>query len=118
MATVSLSFGMGFNGGLFGPAMVLGARTSSLVIYLFHFQGFDLKGSTIVSVGIGCVISAVFGAPLATTIIAIELCSSHKVTTTVIVGVVITNLITYKLFDKSYFHFILKKKNHFVADDH
>ncbi len=111
MAAVSLSFGMGFNGGLFGPAMVLGAMTSGLVIYLFHFLGFDLKGSTIVLVGIGCIISAVFGAPLATTIIAIELCNSHKVASAVLVGVVTTNLITYKLFGKSYFNFILKKKD-------
>jgi CIC family chloride channel protein len=111
IASISVSFGTGFNGGLFAPAVFLGVITSSLVISLFTLAGVNVESITTMSlVGAGCVVSAIFGAPIATTIIILELANSYSVASVVLVGVVVTRLISFKVFGKSYFDFLLLKK--------
>ena len=116
MLAIATSFGLGFNGGLFGPALFLGAMGASLVVSVFSFIGLETSAfSSLVLIGAGCVISAVFGAPIATTIVVLELANSYTVASAVLVGVVVTRLLVNGIFGSSYFDFLLKGKGVDVA---
>ena len=87
-----ISFAFGFSGGMFGPALFLGA----------------MLGSAVASMG--TVISCVIGAPLATILIAFELTSSYSLTTAVMVAVVVAGMVTRRFHPLSYFELQLEQR--------
>ena len=107
-----ISFAFGFSGGVFGPALFLGAMLGSAAgntIVLFMPDLMSPPAIYAVA-GMGAVISCVIGAPLATILIAFELTSSYSLTTAVMVAVVVAGMVTRRFHPRSYFEFQLEQR--------
>ena len=110
LATV-ISLGFGFSGGVFGPALFLGAVLGAALGNLFSLLAPDslsILGIYAVA-GMGAVISRVIGAPLATILIVFELTSNYALTTAVMLAVVMGRLVSRRSFPRSWFEFKLQQ---------
>ncbi len=110
VSCVCLGFGM--PGGVFGPALFLGAVLGSAI-----GQGLTLVDPHLVSsthiyaiAGMGAVISIVIGAPITTILIVFELTASYALTTAVMIAVVMASLITGRIFPYSWFNLKLLRR--------
>ena len=101
IAATALCLGSGMHGGVFGPALCIGAMVGAALAMAYdasYYQIFALAG-------MGACISSVVGAPIATILIVFELNQNYSVATAVMVAVVISNLVTNKYFARSFFLF-------------
>jgi CIC family chloride channel protein len=112
LLATSVSFAAGFSGGVFGPALFLGAMMGT-AFGLGVFEVTDMSSLPAVYgvVGMGAVISRVIGAPITTILIVFELTGSYALMTAVMVSVVIGGMVTRQLFNQSYFHHQLRMRN-------
>ena len=62
--------------------------------------------------GMAAVTSPIIGAPLATILVIFELTHSYELTTAVMISVVFSNVIAYRLFGRSLFDFQLKSRGY------
>lgn len=97
--------GMGFAGGVFSPALVIGslfgAFFGSVVGSLF---GADISALVVYAVcGMVAVTAPVIGAPLTTTIIVLELTGSYELTIAALASVALANLLASRYFGRSLF---------------
>lgn len=100
--TVSLSFG--FFGGVFSPALFLGAALGAIFAQVLSIFGFeDLHYSVIAICGMASVAGAVIGAPLTAVLIVFELTQSYSLGLSALVSVVIAVLVSEKFYGHSYF---------------
>jgi len=107
-----ISFAFGFSGGVFGPALFLGAMLGSATgnIIAIFMPELISPPAIYALAGMGAVISCVIGAPLATILIAFELTSSYSLTTAVMVAVVVAGMVTRRFHPRSYFEFQLEQR--------
>jgi len=99
IAATAICLGCGMHGGVFGPALCIGAMVGAAIAMATdpsYYQIFALAG-------MGACISSVVGAPIATILIVFELNQNYSVATAVMVAVVISNLVTNKFFARSFF---------------
>ena len=109
LLATSVSFAAGFSGGVFGPALFLGAMMGTV----FGIGAQELLGMTVSPavygvVGMGAVISRVIGAPITTILIVFELTGSYSLMTAVMVSVVVGSAVTREFFNHSYFYHQLR----------
>jgi len=111
LLATSISFAAGFSGGIFGPALFLGAMTGTAFGLALH-EVADMTSSPAVYgvVGMGAVISRVIGAPITTILIVFELTGNYSLMTAVMVSVVASGTVTRQLFSQSYFHHQLRTR--------
>lgn len=94
----------GFFGGVFGPALFVGAATGAIAAYLAVMMGlaphlsYALPVAAIAAVG-----GAVIGAPLAVIMIVIELTGSYAYGLSAMLCVILCSVLTLRLFGLSYF---------------
>ena len=106
----SSCIGFGLFGGIFSPALFIGAATGAL-IYDIPFLGNDLSLLSIFAVsGMAAVSSSVIGAPITAIILVLELTGSYNYAIVSILPIGICNLITYLSFGSSYFDVQLKNR--------
>ena len=102
---------MGLIGGVFAPALFLGASVG--VILGFIFQNFsttlDLNLLTVASMS--AFASCVIGGPVANMMIILELTSDYQATLVAGVSIVFASLISYKVIGQSIFDKVLSNKN-------
>lgn len=112
LLATSVSFAAGFSGGVFGPALFLGAMMGT-AFGLGMLEVTDTASLPAVYgvVGMGAVISRVIGAPITTILIVFELTGSYALMTAVMVSVVIGGMVTRQLFNHSYFYHQLRMRN-------
>jgi len=102
--------GFGLFGGIFSPALFVGAATGAL-IYNVPFLGNDLNLLSIFAVsGMAAVSSSVIGAPITAIILVLELTGSYNYAIVSMLPIGICNLITYLSFGSSYFDVQLKNR--------
>lgn len=105
IVATAFCLGMGFIGGVFSPALLVGILGGTL----FGLGAEALSPLPVTGVvpyavcGMMAVTSAVIGAPLATILIVFELTRSYDLTIAAMVAVVFSNLITYRAFGRSFF---------------
>jgi CIC family chloride channel protein len=99
VASVSC-LGLRYPGGVFSPAMFMGAALGGSVGFLVPFLDYQIC----VLVGMGALVSSVIGAPLATVLIVFELTENYQAATAVIVGVVAANALVTRYYARSIFH--------------
>jgi len=103
--STALCLGFGFGGGVFSPALVIGAMVGGsfglILSSIFPDQTSDVTVYTVV--GMGAVAAAVLGAPISTTLMIFEMTSSYALTLAVLVAVVIASEITHHLYGRSFF---------------
>ncbi|NIR28966.1 MAG: chloride channel protein [Gammaproteobacteria bacterium] len=104
LATV-LCLGVGFAGGVFTPSLIIGALLGALIgTGVEGFMGSYYSGAQVYAIcGMGAVASAVIGAPLTTIVIVLELTRNYELAIAVMVSVVFSNLVSYRVFGRSFF---------------
>jgi CIC family chloride channel protein len=94
----------GFFGGVFGPALFVGAATGAIAAYLAVMMGLSPHLSYALPVAaIAAVGGAVIGAPLAVIMIVIELTGSYAYGLSAMLCVILCSVLTLRLFGLSYF---------------
>lgn len=101
----ALCLGMGFAGGVFSPALVVGSLFGALFgSVLGSILGADLSALVVYAVcGMVAVTAPVIGAPLTTVIIVFELTSSYELTIAALASVALANLVASRYFGRSLF---------------
>ena len=106
-----LSFGFGFNGGVFGPVVFMGAMIGTSVAGIADLNGISINADGLYAVtGMGAMVASLFGAPLSAVIIVLEMTEHFDATTFVLTGVTASYLLTRLYFSPSLFHYQLDKK--------
>ncbi|MBL6790103.1 MAG: chloride channel protein, partial [Rhodobacteraceae bacterium] len=100
----SVCLGMGLFGGIFSPSLVIGAAGGAIALHILASLGLDLPGAVgIVICGIAAVSSSVIGAPIAGTIIILELTGSYEFALLAMISIVTSVLTSHLLFGNSFF---------------
>lgn len=101
----ALCLGLGFAGGVFSPALLIGVLFGAMLGHAAEFLYSDFySGLEFYAIcGMVAVTSPVLGAPLTTILIVFELTRNYGLTTAVMVSVVFSNLVAYRLFGRSLF---------------
>ncbi len=105
LLATALCLGFGFAGGVFSPALLLGVLFGAALghgaeaLYGGFYSGLEFYAIC----GMAAVTSPVIGAPLTTILIVFELTRNYELTTAVMVSVVFSNLVAYRLFGRSLF---------------
>ena len=103
ISMTALCIGFGLFGGIFSPALFIGVATGSLAAGFFATIGYtDLSQVIIISV-MAAVAAAVIGAPITSVLIVVELTGSYEYGVAAMVAVIISSLVTYRLFGLSFF---------------
>jgi CIC family chloride channel protein len=107
-----LCLGFGFAGGVFSPALLIGILYGALSGMVFEaLLPMQLSEVVVYAIcGMMAVTSPVIGAPLTTILIVFELTRSYDLTVAAMVAVVISNLIAFRLFGRSFFDVQLKTR--------
>lgn len=109
----ALCLGFGFSGGVFSPALVLGAAVGSSygLIAANVFPELASSVGVYTVVGMGAVAAAVLGAPISTTLIIFEITGDYKLSLAVMLAIVVSTEITHNLFGASFFAETLRRRN-------
>lgn len=102
-----------FGGGVFSPALYLGAMTGGAFGLLISLAVPDLAFSThavYAIVGMGAVAGAVLGAPLSTLLIAFELTGGYEMTVALMVAISVSAALTQSVLGKSFFQWQLERR--------
>ncbi|MDP6251206.1 MAG: chloride channel protein [Verrucomicrobiota bacterium] len=96
--------GMGFCGGVFSPALFIGATFGALFGFALEaMMPGSLNLSFYTICGMGAVTSAVIGAPISTILVVFELTENYDLAKAVLISVVFSNIICSRLFGRSLF---------------
>jgi CIC family chloride channel protein len=112
----SLCLGFGMFGGVFAPALFIGALTGSIFDSLLG--GIVPAGSSFAILGAACCIAAVIGAPMASIVIVFELTGSYEWAVLAMVSVVVSQQISRALAGRSLFDRQLESRGVYLTDDH
>lgn len=100
----SISLNFGFFGGVFSPAILIGASAGALISAILVFLGvFDQFQQALVVSGIAAVAGAVIGAPICMVVIVLELTNSYSFALASLVGLAISVGYVQIRFGSSYF---------------
>ena len=101
----AMCLGFGFVGGVFSPALVIGVLSGALMGQLFiMFFGEQSSGLAVYAIcGMMAVTSPVIGAPLTAILIVFELTRNYELTTAVMITVVFSNVVAYRMCGRSLF---------------
>jgi CIC family chloride channel protein len=100
----ALSLGFGFFGGVFSPALLVGAAAGSVATAVVNWTGlYSFQGPELVICGMAAVAGAVIGAPLSMIIIVLELTGSYGLALASTIGIVTATMTSSQLFGNSIF---------------
>lgn len=107
-----------FGGGVFSPALYLGAMTGGAygLIAAFVFPELASSGGVYAILGMGAVAASVIGAPISTVLIVFELTGGYTLTIALLITVAIAYGITLAMHGRSFFHWQLEMRGLFVQD--
>ena len=113
----SISLNFGFFGGVFSPAIIVGAAAGAVVSALLVTLGIfeDLQQALVIS-GIAAVAGAVIGAPICMVIIVLELTNSYAYALASLVGLAISVGYVQVRFGSSYFDVQLLNRGIDISD--
>lgn len=112
IAATAISLGFGFGGGIFSPALVVGATLGGAYGLLATqlFPELSSGSGAYAMIGMGAVAAAVLGAPISTTLIVFELTGDYTITLAVMIAVVVASLVTQQFFAPSFFVWQLEQR--------
>ncbi|MEK9897084.1 MAG: chloride channel protein, partial [Burkholderiaceae bacterium] len=115
-AMTSLCLGFGFYGGVFAPALFIGAMVGALVGGVLAPAG-DAS-ATVALLGAASCIGAVIGAPMASVVIMLELTGSYAWAVLSMISVVTATQLCRAMMGRSFFDRQLMQRGVSVDDDH
>ena len=95
--------GFGFFGGVFSPALLVGAASGAALSRLFEPTMSGSLTSALTLAGMASVAACVVGAPLATVFIVLELTLSYEFTLITLLAVVVSQVVSTNVFGHSFF---------------
>ncbi len=112
LLATALCLGLGFAGGVFSPALVIGTLFGALCGTGLEWVAGEERGPLAVYgvSGMVAVTAPVIGAPLTTVIIVFELTHNYTLTTAALASVVLANLVASRLFGRSLFDVQLRER--------
>lgn len=112
LAATAISIAGRFGGGVFSPALFIGAMLGSAYGILIGdvFPSLTETHGLYALVGMGAVAGAVLGAPISTILIVFELTGDYQTATSLMVATVIASVISQSLGTKSFFASQLARK--------
>ena len=102
---------LGFFGGVFSPALVLGASVGGIFTIFGNFIGFETLGDSLILAGMAALSASVIGAPIASIVIIFELTHSYDLAFVAIICVAASCLISSLTFGHSFFDKQLINRN-------
>jgi len=117
---VAISMGFGFGGGVFSPALILGALVGAAYglvagsVFPEQFSGVPAYAL----IGTGALAGAVMGAPLSTIFIIFELTGSSEMTVAVMIATAAASVLTHQFYGRSFFHAQLQRRGLNVSSGH
>lgn len=102
---------LGFFGGVFSPALVLGASIGGIFTIFGNYLGFESLGDSLVLAGMAALSASVIGAPIASIVIIFELTHSYDLAFVAIICVAASCLISSLTFGHSFFDKQLINRN-------
>ena len=115
MLVTVVCLSMGFFGGVFSPALVLGASAGGIFTYIGNSIGIGMLGSSLILAGMAALSASVIGAPIATIVIVFELTHSYDLAFVSIICVAGSCLISSFYFGHSFFDKQLMSRNFKIA---
>jgi CIC family chloride channel protein len=117
-ASTAITLGFGFGGGVFSPALYLGAMTGGAygIVAASVFPDLASSGTVYVILGMGAVAAAVLGAPVSTTVMVFELTGGYTMSIALLLTVSIASAGARALVGGSFFHRQLAARGVTVAD--
>jgi chloride channel protein, CIC family len=117
-AATAITLASRFGGGIFSPALYLGAMTGGAfgIIAAGVFPDMASSHGLYAILGMGAVAGAVLGAPISTTVMVFELTGGYAVTMALLLTVSIANGLTQAVHGKSYFHWQLETRGLFLQE--
>jgi CIC family chloride channel protein len=104
IVVTAMCIGFGFFGGVFGPALFVGAALGGFLSGLLIQVGLSAEYGSIIAVAtLAAVGSSVIGAPLTVVLIILELTGSYQYALMALLSVTLCSTLTYKLFGLSFF---------------
>ena len=106
IAMTSISLGAGFGGGVFSPALFIGAMTGGAVgmVASWVIPTTMASHGLFAIIGMGAVAGAVLGAPISTFLIVFELVADYQLSIAIMVATMIASIITRRTGTLSFFH--------------
>ena len=117
LLATALCIGFGFAGGVFAPALFIGALFGAFAAGGAEWVLGELRADTVVyaTCGMVAVISAVIGGPLTSILIVFELTRHYELATAAMVSVVFSNLVSYRIYGRSFFDVQLEDRGFDVS---
>ncbi|MCT8996898.1 chloride channel protein [Chelativorans intermedius] len=117
-AATAITLAARFGGGIFSPALYLGALTGGSfgVIAASVFPDMASSGGLYAILGMGAVAGAVLGAPISTTVIVFELTGGYTLSIALLLTVAVAHGITQALHGRSWFHWQLEMRGLFIHE--
>jgi CIC family chloride channel protein len=111
-AATSITLASRFGGGIFSPALYLGAMTGGAfgLIAAAAFPELASSHGLYAILGMGAVAAAVLGAPFSTTMIVFELTGGYALSIALLIAVSIATGLTQAVHGRSYFHWQLEMR--------
>ncbi|MCW8952348.1 MAG: chloride channel protein [Rhodospirillales bacterium] len=108
----AVSLGGGFSGGIFSPALVIGAMLGGAAASIFGmvFPGYFSGAGAYALVGMGGMAAAVLGAPISTTLIVFEMTGEYSITIGVMLAAVIASMTLRQFHGSSFFTWQLERR--------
>ena len=103
ISMTALCIGFGLFGGVFSPALFIGVATGSLAAAALSLFGYVGAEQIIIVSGMAAVGASVIGAPLTSVLIVLELTGSYDYAVAAMVAVIVSTLVTYRIFGLSFF---------------
>ena len=112
IAATAVCLAAGFGGGVFSPALFIGAMTGGAfgLIATEAFPHLSSGHGAYTLVGMGAVAGSVLGAPISTILMIFELTGDYALTIAVMVSTVIASVITQQLHGRSFFIWQLERQ--------
>jgi CIC family chloride channel protein len=117
VVAVAITMGGRMGGGVFSPALMVGALTGLAfgITATSIFPNVSGEGSLYALAGMGAVAAAVLGAPISTSLIVFELTGDWQTGLAVMVAVSMSTAVSSKLVDRSFFLTQLERRNVHLA---
>ena len=93
----------GLFGGVFSPALFIGVSIGSLAATSLLFFGYAGAEQIIIISGMAAVSASVIGAPITSVLIVLELTGSYDYAVAAMVAIIISSLVTHRIFGLSFF---------------
>lgn len=110
MGLTAMCIGLGFAGGVFSPALLIGILFGAFSWTLLELIGVPNSGVVVYAIcGMMALTSPIIGAPLTTILIVFELTHNYDLTISAMVAVVFANLLAFRLLGRSMFDVVLAR---------